>query len=125
MQDVFCCWIDIFSKNENYTKDLNSWDLKDPQVTGNIKASIDRMIAENQIAVLHFSNSDIAVVNVNDFGYNVQLQRALQQVYDHLLKLDFENLSLDIRIELKIKIEKIVDILNRLIDKQYKLLESM
>jgi len=125
MHDVFCCWIDIFSKSDDYITELNAWEIKDPQVKRNVMATINRMIVDNQIAVLHFSNSDIAVVNVNDFAQNVQLQRALQQVYDHVLKLDLENLSNDVRYELKTKIEKMVKILHKLIDMQYKLLETM
>ncbi len=122
MQDIYCYWIDILSKEDDYMTVLNNWNLKDPQVKRNITASINRIILENKVAVLHFSNSDIAVVNINDFAHNIQLQRALQQVYDNLLKVDLENLSGDIRYELKIKIEKIVDILHEMIDVQYKLL---
>lgn len=124
MHDAFCCWIDIFSKSDDYMIELNAWDIKDSRVKRNVTASIRRMIEDNQVAVLHFSNSDIAVVNVNDFGYNVQLQRALQQVYDNILKLDLENLSNDIRYELKKKVEKIVRILHKLIQIQYKLLDE-
>lgn len=84
-----CNWIDIVWKGGNVENYLSKVEWKDDRVRRNVAASIIRLVPHCDVAVLHFRNNDVTVVDIQDFKYNPALKRALGQVYDNMS--DFGN----------------------------------
>lgn len=79
-----CSWIDIIWKGGEVDSYISKIEWRDDRVKRNVYASIHRLVPYCDVAILHFKNNDITVVDICDFKYNPALKRALGQVYDNM-----------------------------------------
>lgn len=79
-----CNWIDIIWRGGDVESYMSKIELKDDRVRRNVSASIVRLAPHCDVAILHFRNNDITVVDVQDFKHNPALKKALYQVYDNM-----------------------------------------
>lgn len=95
-----CNWIDIVWKGGDVEAYLKKIEWKDDRVRRNVAASIVRLVPHCDVAILHFRNDDITVVDIQDFKHNRALKRALYQVYDNMS--DFGNEFKGMKCEAKV-----------------------
>lgn len=111
-----CNWIDIIWKGGDVDSYVSKIEWTDDRVRRNVCASILRLVPHCDVAILHFRNNDITVVDIKDFKYNPALKRALYQVYDNMSDFSSEFRGLKCEKEITESVENLCNQMKKLFE---------